>query len=496
METVKIVPNPAKTMESMRHLNYSNVTAIADIVDNSIDAGATNVDIRIGDDFVAIADNGCGMDKETLIQAITMGSDTTKEDWQLGRFGMGLVTAGISLSPYIRVSTTQDGKTYNAVLDLEHISKNNQWEAFCEEGAYTDAPREQGTVVWLERIDNFNFNSAEIVAKKVAAHLSEVFRKFIQAGVEICVNGNKLTPLDPLALDSPNTEVLIDQEVITKSGKSFHVTLVELEKEASETNAEMKVAPRNQGFYIVRNNRQIGRALMFEGIKGLVRHPSLNKMRCEISYMSELDDDFGINFTKDQVVLKQSLSDKIAEVVTGPINLIRHRYNSRTADETANLEMDHSDAEEIIRRKRTLLPNPQGWKEKRAKRQKTEEEVDTKPKDIHDKPVRTREHAKQTQLGYKGMGVKFSQANLSPSAPLYDYDFEGSTILIRWNTAHPFYQKFVAPYNNEKNVASPVDLLVFSLVNSEINTAETDDQRQKLLQFREDMSRVLRTLMA
>ncbi|MCJ7598771.1 MAG: ATP-binding protein [Methyloceanibacter sp.] len=71
-------PNPSRLIESLRHIGYSNYEAIADILDNSFDAEASTVSIelsKVREDFeIAIADDGTGMDHDTLDQALRLGS--------------------------------------------------------------------------------------------------------------------------------------------------------------------------------------------------------------------------------------------------------------------------------------------------------------------------------------------------------------------------------------------------------------------------------------
>ena len=77
-ETVPLIPDPARTMEGLRDMGYSFETAVADLVDNSIAANATTVDISVQLDFrgqvrIAIADDGHGMDRQHLEEAMTYG---------------------------------------------------------------------------------------------------------------------------------------------------------------------------------------------------------------------------------------------------------------------------------------------------------------------------------------------------------------------------------------------------------------------------------------
>ena len=72
-------PDPARTIEGLRDTGYRFETAIADIIDNSISAEASTVDLKVNMDFrgnirVSIADDGTGMDRDGLIRAMRYGS--------------------------------------------------------------------------------------------------------------------------------------------------------------------------------------------------------------------------------------------------------------------------------------------------------------------------------------------------------------------------------------------------------------------------------------
>src|SRR5437868_5709601 len=96
-------PNASKLLDSLRYLGYDNLYAISDIIDNSIDADAENIWVSIeraqkADFHIQIADDGNGMTEEVLDQASRLGSDVPRNQaTDLGRFGMGLVTASLSL---------------------------------------------------------------------------------------------------------------------------------------------------------------------------------------------------------------------------------------------------------------------------------------------------------------------------------------------------------------------------------------------------------------
>ncbi len=315
MQNIDITPNAAKLIESLRYLTYTNETAIADIVDNSFDAEADNVIVSIDkNDSIIIHDDGHGMDKKVMGEAIKLGSDTQKEQTDLGRFGMGLVTASISMGRRVEViSKMEDEEPHKVVLDLDHIVDTKQWygieEPLTEEEAKIYAKLEHGTTVKICKVDSIKSNIGTLVAN----HLRLVFRSFLQAGKTITVNGQVLTPIDPLSRDLKDTLVLYDDD-IEYEGEKVHIVVAHLNTSKSDIEAKyddenhIGISQRKQGFYVVRNNREIAEAETF----GLYdKHPSKNRFRCEISYSGDLDSQFGINFTKNRINISQGLGDKI-----------------------------------------------------------------------------------------------------------------------------------------------------------------------------------------
>src|SRR5947207_1457770 len=106
-------PNAKRTIEALRELGYDSYASVMDLLDNSIDAEASNIEITIsedkGDIRIVIEDDGVGMDEDTLSEALRLGSDTQRESGDLGKFGLGLVTASIGLSRRIEVYTREVG---------------------------------------------------------------------------------------------------------------------------------------------------------------------------------------------------------------------------------------------------------------------------------------------------------------------------------------------------------------------------------------------------
>lgn len=494
MSGLNITPNAAKTIESLRHLTYTNVSALADIVDNSLDAGASSVRIKIDttNKEVLIVDDGCGMPLDVMQEAIKLGSKTTKDHTNLGRFGMGLVTAGISIARKIEVFSKEAGKELNRVcLDLDYIAEKDEWIAEDDK-----APSEKdkkafdgvasGTAVRLSNADHLVHN----VVGSTKHEFARIFRKFLETGVSITINGEDISPEDPLELWRNETNVLLD-DVIEHNGKQVNVKLVYLDPLCSAAESNNRgYSIGKQGFYILRNNREIDQASTL-GIYN--RHQQYNHMRAEVSYSSNLDDDFGINFTKNRICMSQSLADKIGALVKPYLNLIKKSDEKKRAVEKSE-EINHSESEEIIARKNILLRST-GVKERRHKHITPEEtpEAEEEEKDDENKKSRNRIHFKEVQPAKRGIKAKIIEADLGDSA-LYDYRLEDGELVIRWNINHPFHKQIVARFSSDRNILTPIDFFVYSMVLAEL-TFDNEEAALMLDQVRSAMSSNLKVLM-
>lgn len=120
-------------MESMRAVGYNLETALADLVDNSITAGAETVDIRFsaaGEPYVAIIDDGLGMTELEAQDAMRLAGNDSRNmraSHDLGRFGLGLKTASISQCRKLTLVTKQRREVHAFRWDLDYLSSSSSW---------------------------------------------------------------------------------------------------------------------------------------------------------------------------------------------------------------------------------------------------------------------------------------------------------------------------------------------------------------------------------
>lgn len=127
IQSLEVIPDPVSLIESMRAVGYTTETAIADIVDNSISAGAPHILIEYDasrDPFVAILDDGHGMDATELTNAMRHGSsnpNALRAHHDLGRFGLGLKTASLSQCRKLTVVSKKNGTIQARCWDIDYL---------------------------------------------------------------------------------------------------------------------------------------------------------------------------------------------------------------------------------------------------------------------------------------------------------------------------------------------------------------------------------------
>lgn len=224
-------PNPKSTINSYRSFGYNLSTAIADIIDNSISALASEIKVEFEwkgrDSFIIILDNGSGMTREEVVMAMTPGSKDPEDERHcddLGRFGMGLKTASFSQCKRLTcVSKFQGCDTIKRCWDIDFINQENEWQLldFVSDDAFIEriSLQKSGTLVLWEKLDRIvgdSDSSNERVKNafyqemiNVKKHLSLVFHKFIEKGkVKILFQNQELEPYNPFLLNiSPKPEM-------------------------------------------------------------------------------------------------------------------------------------------------------------------------------------------------------------------------------------------------------------------------------------------------
>lgn len=338
-------PSASSLSESMRDLGYSLATAIADIIDNSITAGSTEVEVfcnLTGDSpTLVILDNGSGMSEDDLIKAMKHGSANPKqvrEPNDLGRFGLGLKTASFSQCRNLTVVSTYGSSLSGAEWDLDYVSKKDEWclsildDDDIAEIPYVERLGESGTaVVWrkLDRLfeDQDGSKRDEIVFEKldlVDRHLSLVFHRFLAGEVKqhpklsIRINGHEIIPFDPFCRKNKATQVL-PAEKVRVDGKEVIIQPYilphhsKLSAEEYDYYEDRSSFISNQGAYIYRNGRLMAWGDWFR----LVPKGEATKLaRVQIDFPNALDESWTIDIKKSRARPPQEVRERLRQVIS------------------------------------------------------------------------------------------------------------------------------------------------------------------------------------
>ena len=495
------LPNAGKLMESLRHTGYDNYHAIADIIDNSIDADAQNIWVEIHQekrDFVIrVVDDGVGMDEDKLTEALKLGSETEKNiDSDLGRFGMGLCTAGLSMSRRTTVLTKREKcPILVGINDLDWVIEFNEFKSYLGEADLEQAElfkellkgSHKGTMVTFSNSDRIQNTNVTIFANILKKEIGRIFRRFIEAGRKFYVNGELVPMVDPLMLSEPETYVYSDEEypikIETSNGHiedTIRVRMVLLPDWGLAGNKDRGINLLNQGFYVMRNQRELfaGQTLYV-----YTRDPHLNRFRAEISFSGTLDELMGVHFTKRSISMSQGLRDKIYEITRSQITHLQ-----KLADEQrpkAEKEVSHEETEKLISKKSKLLVRPPAEPaEERAK------------KDTRRQP----QAEVLKELEREGVGerlrriCRFEEAKMDRLGPLFYPFMAGSKVVIQWNVDHPFYEKILVPKKEDKTFVTSIDFLIYSLASAELKS-RSEENISLFENMRSDMSTNLRVLL-
>ena len=458
-------PNPQRTLSALRELGYDSYSAIADLIDNSIDARAERVAISIierdSDIVVEIADNGNGMDEARLDEALRLGSDTSRVENDLGKFGMGLVTASISMSQCVEVFTKSNGGPgFYGGFDLEMLEEVNEfrkWVQQVDEIGNGNLFDDWSTIIRLSKTDRINNRRPSEFANVLRKRLGQVFRKFLKAGTSISVNGKAVESIDPLMLSDKGTSLVYDEDVQIEGG-TIHLRVVDLPDYGQSGNKDLGIIPQNSGFYIMRNNREIMESVTFDFYK---KHPDYSHFRAEIEFDGSLDAILHSDVKKMTITPPKSVLDKIHAITSGMI-----KESSRQGRKRANTNkgfIDHSLAEGNIKRRSKLIPKPKTLietREPKGMKGSHGAKDGQKPRNPHVSDLKTP----------AGLKVEFNEADYG-EGPFYNVQQKGSTVFVTYNREHPFWREIVE-HANEPKVVATLDYLVFGLANAELMMPE------------------------
>jgi Histidine kinase-, DNA gyrase B-, and HSP90-like ATPase len=462
----------------LRSVGYDAYSAIPELIDNSLDAKASEIHIDYGDGNLAIRDNGVGMNASQLEKAMDLGSEQVYTNEKIGHFGTGMKSAILNL---ISEKTEEIGfQTSDGEEQVGLVWKPN--ESFLDfEGPFTlgDQHPNTGTSVLIT-------NCQKIQLSTLKRNLGCMYYPILKTEtVKIYINGDLLVGTDPLYRDSEKT--LHNHLTAKVNGYEITIHAILLSPEQQNSNWDSLSEKDDGRFSFSKAGAYVQYGCRYVEMGGLlnvlVNHPKFNYFRFEFTIPKELTETIHLKFNKTQGLNlspkrddNQPLSDliqKIKDVAkwAEKTHIARRGKTSNTPEEeleVAELEKQLNNAARHANVKRPKA-NKSSRKGEGKESVKPEPEV-SETSDVSIKTPKIYE--------YNAFALKFE--DMGSTAVFWDLNWENHKFIITINKGHVFYREFWVNMNDtaRKSIAFLLAAMAQSQYDN-ITEARFDEDRGK-----------------
>lgn len=353
--------NPSRVLFGLSRIGYTPHGAIADIVDNSVTYGAHNINIIIVQDRedlaitrknnireYVIVDDGAGMDKDGILQALNLGADIVYPEKSLSKFGLGLKSASFSQGKRLEIiSSKGSGQEFSKYyVDLNEITT----EYFCNNTDISEEdqklignflPDKKGTIIRITDIHKNNHPSLKATIDQLTYRLGTIYYYYIKDGLNLSLNGEKIEKVDVLFTEEAEvngnlnehewngrtvtwikklTTQTLDIESDPPISAEIEVTqlphppihALDGEGEQARVRNKYKIEAGNYGYYVYRNKRLISWAERFDGI--IPQDQDFYSFRGRILLDDKADDAFNIDVKKTHLTLSDDAHNALNDL--------------------------------------------------------------------------------------------------------------------------------------------------------------------------------------
>lgn len=493
-------------IESLRDVGYNHTTsALCEHVDNAIGAGATEIRLFFrqtgkSDDFrtdAAVYDNGSGMSPNVLKVATAFGGSTTYDNRDgIGRFGMGMKTAALSMSPILELYSWQEKSAfYNMTIDVEEIGKervnlvelpdptlltdlpDEVTELFTKPMSWPDREEQDvlvsskedlssrmgasGTIVYMPTCDRLTFAKARTLVTHAVEEMARVYRRFIADGLQLYVNNRLVEASDPtysiasarhtrvLDLPTKHSRLILSKQVEIRISENEQATApvtiklykLPIEDWYSLTRKTLKNDLRvfdGLTVSMLRNNREV-----FAGSlpKLTTRHSVTHWYRVQIDFPGALDEAFGVAANKQGVRMKDYVFSAIKAAIGDDITAINDEIKRYQAAQASAREAAKPSASEI---KASEVDHLQAKPLEDNLAPDEQAQVDANLRGL---AVSLRRDGETDEEAYER--VKQSKYLIAfrhdEYWPFYHVEHRFGRVILTINTAHPFFTQLYDP---------------------------------------------------
>jgi hypothetical protein len=517
-------PDAERLIHGLRDTGYDLYTAAADIIDNSIAAGATEVNIEVllhedGRKVVYFGDDGCGMNAAQLRDAMRYGAPKRASAKSLGKFGLGLKTASSACCKKFTVISRSADSPELAKLawDLDLIKES--WKMLREQitgeekEKFEDLCGETGTlVVWAkcDRILNKDYENPGGIQEqralksrkeKLREHIAKVFHKYLDRSetdypnITIRMDGEDISHWNPFypkrseqVLAPHETVLKIESEDGTLTTATLRAWILPHSKDMTdeENKAHARISNRSQGFYIYRE----GRLIYSEGWLGIFRSddPHYSLIRTEFCFDYDLDHAFQVDVKKSRIIFDPALEEELKLRLTPARNEADSRYRRKENAIVTGSKLDHTSSNKSIDKAKARTKKPAITS---ADASKGEATLSNNRGTVKIKtPVQN--HVSPNNLYIEEVDDIHDGNLWEPS--LRSTSENNHITGVRLNKHHPFYPKVYLKAAASGYTVEGIDFLLWALANAEYNNSN-EELKPIFADLREEISLNLKRLL-
>lgn len=498
-------------VNSLRDVGYNSTTsAICEHVDNSIQAGAKEIRVYFnqsgrgsdGQIDVLILDDGAGMPSNVLQVATSFGGSMSYENRSgIGRFGVGMKTAALSLAPAFEIYSWQEQDAfYSMSLDVNEIGANRANLIELPEPQFSDAlpsqiarilsskmsyPREadkqdilisseervgevlgkSGTLIFIPDCDRLTYKTAKTLVEHATKEMARVYRRQIGDGLRLYINNRKVEAFDPTfwmknARHSLLAELHQTQSTLVNSWPDIEIPVSEGGSRTARAIVRLFMLPIEDWYDLprkvlkndlqlfedhlvsfMRNDREVHIGAVSE-LSGK-RHADAFWMRIQVDFSGELDEAFGVAMNKQGVRPKKYALDVIRDLIKDDVARVRDRTAKYRAEHSSRGSKAHlSEAERRANDADAFQARPLS-----APTPQTEAEAQALDDGLRVLAITVKRDDENDAEAFER--VKNSRYITTfrhdPYWPFYHVDFQLGKVILTINTAHPFFTKLYEP---------------------------------------------------
>ena len=498
-------------IQSLRDVGYNNTTAaICEHVDNAIQAGASEVRVYFHQSGqrgspeidIAVYDNGNGMPPHVLQVAMAFGGSMYHENRSgIGRFGVGMKTAALSMGPVLELYSWQErAAIYSMTLDVNEIgaSKSNlielpepqlldalpsqvsriftkplnfpkditQQELIAtDEDELLDSLGASGTIVFIPECDRLAHKKAQTLAEHATRDMARIYRRQLGDGLELYINNRQIKPFDPTywmqnARHTSLPDLRETRSRLINTWPEIQIPIAEHSSQTAPASVRLYMLPIEAWYTLprkvlkndlqvfedhlvsfMRNDREVHIGTVPE-LSGR-RHGDSAWLRIQVDFGGDLDEAFGVAMNKQGVRPKKYVLNLIREQIREEVTRVREMTALFRADHVrkgtkSNLSEAERRANEADPLQGKPLPQPVP---------QTEEERLILENNLRTLATTLKRHEENDDEAFERIKASryITAFKHDDYWPFYHVDFKLGKVILTINTAHPFFSKLYEP---------------------------------------------------